>query len=180
MAERGPVETHVLFQKAFNAGDVQGLMALYEPEAILIPQPGAEPIRGIQAIRSALEGFLALKGKVELQTRHVVQHGDIALLRSAWWLKGTGPDEQPVEMPMAAPRSYAVRLTEGGGISSTTRSAPIDGWTGDPAAGEESGWRSSRRYPYWSSSIDSRRSLCRWSRSTARNSRSSPRSRADA
>ena len=98
MAERGPVETHVLFKKAFNAGDVQGFMALYEPDAILIPQPGAEPIRGTQAIRSALEGFLALKRKVELPTRHVVQHGDIALLRSAWWLKGTGPDERPVEM----------------------------------------------------------------------------------
>jgi len=67
-------------------------MALYEPDAILIPQPGAEPVRGAQAIRSVLAGFLALKGKVELQTKHVVQHGDIALLRSAWRLKGTGPD----------------------------------------------------------------------------------------
>jgi ketosteroid isomerase-like protein len=64
----------------------------------LIPQPGAEPVRGTQAIRSALEGFLALKGKVELDTKHVVQHGDIALLRSAWRVKGTGPDGKPVEM----------------------------------------------------------------------------------
>jgi ketosteroid isomerase-like protein len=37
MAERGPVEAHALFQKAFNAGDLQGLMALYEPDAVLIP-----------------------------------------------------------------------------------------------------------------------------------------------
>jgi uncharacterized protein (TIGR02246 family) len=98
MAERGPVEAHALFQKAFNAGDLQGLMALYEPDAILIPQPGAEPVKGTQAIRSALEQFLALNGKVELQTKHVVQHGDIALLRSAWRVKGTGPDGKPVEM----------------------------------------------------------------------------------
>jgi len=98
MAERRPVEAHTLFQKAYNAGDMQGLMALYEPDAVLVPQPGAEPVRGLQAIRSALEGFLALKGTVELQTTHVVQHGDIALLRSAWRLKGTGPDGKPVEM----------------------------------------------------------------------------------
>jgi uncharacterized protein (TIGR02246 family) len=98
MAERGPVEAHALFQKAFNAGDLQGLMALYEPDAILIPQPGAEPVKGTQAIRVALEGFLALKGKVELQTKHVVRNGDIALLRSAWRVKGTGPDGKPVEM----------------------------------------------------------------------------------
>jgi uncharacterized protein (TIGR02246 family) len=98
MAERAPVEAHALFQKAFNAGDLQGLMALYEPGAILIPLSGAEPLKGTQAIRSALEGFLALKGKIEMQTKHVVQHGDIALLRGAWRLKGTGPDGAPVEM----------------------------------------------------------------------------------
>jgi len=55
-------------------------------------------VRGTSAIRSAVQGFLALKGKVELQTEHVVQHGNIALLRSAWRLKGTGPDGKPVEM----------------------------------------------------------------------------------
>jgi uncharacterized protein (TIGR02246 family) len=98
MAARGPIETHTLFQKAFNAGDLQGLMALYESDAIVIPLSGAEPVKGTQAIRSALEGFLALKGKLELETKHVVQHGDIALLRAAWRLKGTGPDGKPVEM----------------------------------------------------------------------------------
>ena len=98
MTERGPAEAHALFQKAFNAGDLQGLVALYEPDAILIPQPGSEPVQGIQAIRSTLEGFLALRGKIELETKHVVRYGDIALLRGAWRLRGTGPDGKPVEM----------------------------------------------------------------------------------
>ena len=98
MAARTPTDAHRLFERAFNAGDLEGLMALYESDAVVIPQPGAEPIKGTKAIRSALEQFLALKGKVELETKHVVQHGDIALLRSAWRLKGTGPDGKPVEM----------------------------------------------------------------------------------
>ena len=102
MTEREPAEAHALFQKAFNAGDLQGLVALYEPDAILIPQPGSEPVQGIQAIRATLEGFLALKGKIELETKHVVRHGDIALLRGAWRLKGTGPDGKPVEMAHAS------------------------------------------------------------------------------
>jgi ketosteroid isomerase-like protein len=38
-----------------------------------------------------------LKGQVELRTKHVVQHGDIALLRAAW-LNGTRPDGKSVEM----------------------------------------------------------------------------------
>jgi uncharacterized protein (TIGR02246 family) len=96
MTARTPVETHAVFQKAFNAGDLDGLMALYEPDATLIPQPGAPPITGTLAIRSALQGFLALK------TKYVVQHGDVALLRSAWRLKGTGPDGKPVEMSHAS------------------------------------------------------------------------------
>ena len=98
MAERGPVEAHVRFQQAFNAGDLDGLMALYEPDAVMMPQPGAEPVKGTRAIRSALEGFLALKGTLELKTVHVIQHGDLALLRSAWRVTGTGPDGEPVEM----------------------------------------------------------------------------------
>jgi uncharacterized protein (TIGR02246 family) len=98
MAERGPFEAHALYEKVFNAGDMEGLMALYEPDAILIPQPGAEPVKGTQTIRTALEGVLALKGTLQLQTKHVVQHGDIALLRGAWRLKGTAPDGRPVEM----------------------------------------------------------------------------------
>jgi uncharacterized protein (TIGR02246 family) len=98
MTDRGPVDAHTLFQKAFNAGDLRGLMALYEPDAVLIPQPGAEPVQGTQAIQSALEGFLLLKGKIELETRHVVRFGDVALLRGTWRLKGTGPDGKPVEM----------------------------------------------------------------------------------
>ena len=40
--------------------------------------------------------FLALKGRVEPETKHVVQQGDIALLRVAWRVEGTGPDGQPV------------------------------------------------------------------------------------
>lgn len=98
MAERTPGEAHAEFQKNFNAGDLQGLMALYEPDAVLIPQPDAKPVTGTQAIRSALEGFLALRGKIEMQTKHVVRHGDIALLRGTWRLKGIGPDGKPVEM----------------------------------------------------------------------------------
>ncbi|HZS33316.1 MAG TPA: SgcJ/EcaC family oxidoreductase [Methylomirabilota bacterium] len=98
MAGREPVEAHTRFREAFNAGDLQALMALYEPDAVLIPQPGAEPVRGLQAIRSALEGFLGLKGRLELETTYVVRHGDVALLRSAWRFRGTGPDGRPVEM----------------------------------------------------------------------------------
>jgi SnoaL-like protein len=49
---------HRLFEEAFNAGDLDALMELYEPDAALIAQPGSVAHGGEQA-RAALQGFLA-------------------------------------------------------------------------------------------------------------------------
>src|SRR2546425_3153951 len=54
-----PEEAHRCFVEAFNAADVEGLLALYEPEAKIVPQPG-QVIGGRGAIRSVLEPLLAL------------------------------------------------------------------------------------------------------------------------
>jgi 3-oxoacyl-[acyl-carrier protein] reductase len=35
-----PEQIHGLFEQAFNDGDIEALMALYEPDAALVPQPG--------------------------------------------------------------------------------------------------------------------------------------------
>jgi len=35
-----PEQIHRLFEQAFNAADLEGLLALYEPDATLVPQPG--------------------------------------------------------------------------------------------------------------------------------------------
>ena len=45
-----PEQMHGLFEQAFNAGDIDALMALYEPDAALVPQPGAIA-EGTDAIR---------------------------------------------------------------------------------------------------------------------------------
>ena len=56
-----PEQIHRLFEEAFNAGDLDALMELYETDAALIAQPGSIASGGEQA-RAALQGFLALKG----------------------------------------------------------------------------------------------------------------------
>ncbi len=35
-----PEQIHRMFETAFNDNDLDGLMALYEPDAVLVPQPG--------------------------------------------------------------------------------------------------------------------------------------------
>jgi uncharacterized protein (TIGR02246 family) len=97
MAASNPQDVHSQFEKAFNAGDVEALVALYEADARLVPQPG-QVITGQAAIREALQGFLSLKGRIKLETTHAIEAGDVALLRGQWSLTGTGADGQPIAM----------------------------------------------------------------------------------
>ncbi len=92
-----PEDFHQAFAEAFNAGDLDALAALYEPEAVFVPQVGPT-VTGIEAIRAALSGFLALKGTMTLNPLSVVTAGDIALIRGAWTLTGTAPDGSIVNL----------------------------------------------------------------------------------
>lgn len=94
---RNPQEIHQLFCSAFNKGNVDAVVALYEPEAALIPQPG-QVTRGHTAIRFALQQFMAFKGTIQMKSVFVIHGSDLALLRGQWKLNGTGPDGKPVEM----------------------------------------------------------------------------------
>ena len=85
------------FAEAFNSGNVDAVLALYESNAVVVPQPG-QLASGTDAIREALKGFLALKGKLALESRYCIRAGDTALTSSKWSLRGTGPDGKPVEM----------------------------------------------------------------------------------
>ncbi len=97
MPAQTPQDLHALFARAFNAGDPDALIALYEPGATLVPTPG-QPISGAGAIRTALNGLLGVKGTITLETRGILQAGDVALLHAQWTLQGTAPDGNALEM----------------------------------------------------------------------------------
>jgi uncharacterized protein (TIGR02246 family) len=93
-----PEQIHGLFEQAFNAGDVEALMALYEPDSALIPQPGAV-VEGTAGIREALQWFLDRGGQISLDTKLVVRVGDLAFLSNRWSLSGgTMPDGSAAEL----------------------------------------------------------------------------------
>jgi len=97
MVKGNPVELDRLFEQALNAGDIDALVALYEPQAALMPSPG-NVVVGAAAIREALTGFLAAKPTITTSGRLVAQTGDIALLANKWTLAMTGPDGKPTTM----------------------------------------------------------------------------------
>ncbi len=93
-----PEQMHALFEQAFNAGDIEALLGLYEPDAALIPQPGVT-VEGSAAIRDALGWFLDRRGRITLETKLVVRVGDLAYLANRWSLSGgTMPDGSPADL----------------------------------------------------------------------------------
>ena len=83
--------------KGINTGNFDMLMALYEPKAAFATQPG-NLAHGIPGIREALGGFVAMKGKLDLEVTRVLEVGDLALVIGVWSFAGTGPDGEPVKL----------------------------------------------------------------------------------
>ena len=97
MNARDPQEVDRLFAQALNAGDLDALVALYEPQAALTPEPGKTVI-GHAAIRAALAQFVSGRPRMEIVPRVIAQSGDLALVSARWKLAMTGPDGTAAEL----------------------------------------------------------------------------------
>ena len=83
-----PEELHRKLQDAFNRHDVDAIVELYEPGAVLASRAGT--VAGVDAIRDAYREFLALRPRIELETVAVNRAGNIAMLHGKWMVKETG------------------------------------------------------------------------------------------
>ena len=78
-----PQEVYTLFVNAFNSGDVEGIVALYEAEAVYAS--GGVKIRGRESLRTAYAGIVAGGAQMILTTRSVIESGDdLAILWGEW------------------------------------------------------------------------------------------------
>jgi uncharacterized protein (TIGR02246 family) len=85
-----PERLHIGFQDAFNRHDLDSIVALYEPHALLVRFDG--PVQGTDAIREAYRDSLAMHPTIDVQTLGVNRAGDLAMLHGKWVLYATGPD----------------------------------------------------------------------------------------
>jgi uncharacterized protein (TIGR02246 family) len=80
-----------------NTGDLDSLMPLYESEAAFATRPGSLA-PGAPGIRSALSGFIAMNGRLDLDVTRVLEVDDLALVIGVWSFDGTGPDGEPLRL----------------------------------------------------------------------------------
>jgi uncharacterized protein (TIGR02246 family) len=83
--------------EGINTGNLDALMALYEPGAGFATQPGSLT-HGKAGLREALAGFVAMKGKLDLKVTRVLEAGGLALVTTVWSFTGTGPNGEPVKL----------------------------------------------------------------------------------
>ena len=81
---------------AVAAGDMESILATFEPNGVLMGQPGM-PAKGTSALREAFKQFIAINPEITLTNPEVIQADDIALHSSTWKMSGKTPDGHPFE-----------------------------------------------------------------------------------
>ena len=90
-----PEDMATALVERFNSGKVSALMALYEPEAVLVAKDG-RTVTGHTEIAADLESDLRLGLPLKVKARHVFVADDIAEIVLDWAIDGTGPDGKQV------------------------------------------------------------------------------------
>jgi uncharacterized protein (TIGR02246 family) len=83
-------QLHSTFEEAFNRQDLDGLVAMYEPDAVMVQPDGSLAI-GLDAIRQHFLGVLATNGRMTVHTRYAVEAANTTLMSCEWTL--TAGDE---------------------------------------------------------------------------------------
>jgi ketosteroid isomerase-like protein len=77
-----PGEASKLFEARFGAGDLDGLMELYEDQAVFTNARGAHV--GPEAIREVLAGYISTGASITMNESVAFQAGDLALVHWSW------------------------------------------------------------------------------------------------
>lgn len=96
MPARKPEECDLLFGDHVNAGDLETLVALYEPTCALVQWDGTLLV-GHDAIRANLARLIAMKAHMDIQVVKVVAAGEgLAMVYNDWSMTATAPDGHQV------------------------------------------------------------------------------------
>ena len=95
MPTNTPEDLLQAFFRAFNQGELDAIMAMYEPQSCMVAESG-HLAEGRAAVREAFIGALAMKSTLTPEKHKIVTANDLALSVIKWSLQGTAPDGRPV------------------------------------------------------------------------------------
>ena len=83
MPARSLEELYTLFQQAMTNGDLDAVLACYEPQAARTG-PSGELDAGHDAIRRSMSQFVPMKPDLKIDVEKVISADDITLIRGQW------------------------------------------------------------------------------------------------
>jgi uncharacterized protein (TIGR02246 family) len=98
MSARSPEETHELLAAAFNGGDLEAFLDVYDEHALLVVPPTGRRISGRAEIRAAMQETFRLHPTVTIEVVDKLEADGLALTLAQWALEGTGASGQRVRL----------------------------------------------------------------------------------
>jgi uncharacterized protein (TIGR02246 family) len=98
MPAHTPEDTHALLEAAFNAGDIDAFVQVYEENAQLIAPPDGVRVTGKEAIRAAVEPTFALRPTARIEVAEKLESDGLALTQARWSLVGQDADGSTVRL----------------------------------------------------------------------------------
>ena len=128
-----PADVDRLFAAALSAGDVEGALAMYAPDAVWVHSDG-RIARGHDAIRTVITDLVALQPHLDCYEidAEVADGGDSAMLRARWIFSGVSGGVafenrgQSIEVVQRQPDGrwlFIVDLPNGSELASDTAAA---------------------------------------------------------
>ena len=75
---------------AFHKKDLKGVLASYEPNAVIVFEP-EKAVSGMDAISQSFQGFFAVNPKFEYSGHEVFINGNLAMHFAPWTMTGKPP-----------------------------------------------------------------------------------------
>jgi uncharacterized protein (TIGR02246 family) len=92
-----PQDLHPALTAAYNAGDLESMLALYDPRAVFVIKPG-RVTDGPAELRAALQRLIELRGRLTVNPSSFVRADDIVLVLGRYTLSGRRRDGTPFEL----------------------------------------------------------------------------------
>jgi ketosteroid isomerase-like protein len=86
-----PLEIVRQVSERWNAGDIEGLLALYSDDIVVKTGehwPEQATVQGKAAFRESIDEWLSVWQSIAIETDHVEAHGDRVVARGAWQSTG--------------------------------------------------------------------------------------------
>ncbi len=96
-ALRDPQALHERFCEACNAGDLDSVLGLYEPQAVIAERSGELTV-GSAAIRDHIVKLVAMQPVMRILSSRTVVSGELAQSSSHWRCEATAPDGSRVQL----------------------------------------------------------------------------------